>query len=209
MLKFISFDFDGTLVNEDFDNLIWNSEIPKLYAKKHNLTLKQATFEVYADYYKALYIEKVNGWTSTTYWFKRLGLEYSNELIQDLSKKIHVYPEVPQLLDALSKKYTLVITSNTTRQFLELKMKKEHIEKYFTHVFLPTELKLISKNEKMYKLILKKLKCKPNELMHIGDNYHEDVQIPASLGIKAIHLNRTKKTKNSIQNLKQLLFILD
>jgi len=33
-IKIVSFDVDGTLVKEDFNDLIWQKEIPSLYAQK-------------------------------------------------------------------------------------------------------------------------------------------------------------------------------
>jgi hydroxymethylpyrimidine pyrophosphatase-like HAD family hydrolase len=44
MIKFISFDLDGTLTHENkrFDYILWNVEIPKIYAKKNDISLKEA-----------------------------------------------------------------------------------------------------------------------------------------------------------------------
>ena len=33
MIKYISFDLDGTLIDEKIDSLFWDYEIPKLYAE--------------------------------------------------------------------------------------------------------------------------------------------------------------------------------
>ena len=51
MIKLISFDLDGTLVDEtNVDRLFWYGEVPRLYAEKHGLPLADAKTKVFAEY---------------------------------------------------------------------------------------------------------------------------------------------------------------
>ena len=91
MTKYISFDLDGTLASLDFDEAIWLEEIPKLYAEKNKLDLKTAKDQVYADYFRAWFIDKVPDWTDIGYWFKRFGLNDWEQLIEDMKKHIYLF----------------------------------------------------------------------------------------------------------------------
>ena len=41
-IKVISFDFDGTLVTLELEEEFWEKEIPRLYAKQHNVSIAEA-----------------------------------------------------------------------------------------------------------------------------------------------------------------------
>ena len=46
-LKIISFDVDGTLVNLEYNDLIWFKEIPELVAKKKKINFEKSLKYVY------------------------------------------------------------------------------------------------------------------------------------------------------------------
>ena len=131
MIKVIGFDLAVTLAGEDFDKIIWNEEIPNLYAKKNKLSIEDAKTKVYADYFKAKYIENVPEWTNIEHWFKRLRLENGwNKLLEDMKGKIYLYTETLKVLKNLSK-YKIVIISNSHPHFLSMKLKIEGLSQYF------------------------------------------------------------------------------
>ncbi|MFH0978599.1 MAG: HAD family hydrolase [Candidatus Woesearchaeota archaeon] len=211
MIKYVSFDLDATLVNDKFDKLIWHEEVPKLYAKQHKIGVAEAKQFVYSQYYRALDIERVSQWTSITYWFKRLKLGNWQKLLSDMKKHIFVFDDTIPTLDYLKKKYKLIITSNSEKKFFELKLEAEELSKYFDHVFsAPTSFNRTRKDKEMFRAILKKLKIKPSEIVHIGDDRQLDYVMPTELGIKSFLLDRTKKAKgkNVIHSLLELKRIL-
>lgn len=211
MIKYISFDLDGTLADEKFDKLIWHEEVPKLYARKYGMSLEEAKRRVYSDYYKALDIERVKHWTSIRYWFRRFGLTNWKQLLQDMKKEIFVYDDTVEALEYLSKRYKLIIISSSERKFFELKLEAEGIKKYFNYIFsAPNNFRITRNNREMYKAVLTKLKIKPKEMVHVGDDYHLDYLVPKELGIQCYHLVRNKgtKAKNTIHSLLELKKIL-
>src|SRR3989344_5768566 len=112
MIKYISFDLDGTLADNRFDLIIWDEEIPRLYAERNHISLEEAKTKVFAEYYKALYIEKVQQWKDVAYWFKRLDLDDSwEDIIKSASKNISLYTNAINVLEYLSKRYKLLIIS--------------------------------------------------------------------------------------------------
>ena len=211
MIKYVSFDLDGTLADENFDNLVWNEEIPRLYAAKKRISLGEAKKTVYAEYYKSLYMKKVKRWTDVSYWFRIFGLRNWRKLLEDMKKHIFIYPDTVETLKYLSRKYKLVLVSSADKRFLEMKLKADGIGKYFTHVFsAPNTFGIPKKNKLMFERILGRLKIRPEEMVHIGNDHYIDYEVPSSLGIRSYHLVREKKVKekhaiHSLLELKNLL----
>lgn len=209
MIKYISFDLDGTLVDDKFDELIWKREIPYLYAKKHGLMFDEAFKQVTTEYKKLW--GKVNRWRDVSFWFEHFGLKEDwKNIMEEIAHEIKVYPEVIQLLKKLHGKHKLIILSHSERKFLELKLKCEGLENFFDFTFSTiSDMNNFKKDENVYKFILKTLNIKPEELIHIGDDFEFDFKVPKTLGIKARYLDRTGKKIgeeifNSLKNILQI-----
>ncbi len=206
-LKYIAFDLDGTLADERFDDLVWNHEVPKLYAVRHRISLEEAKKRVFAEYYKALYIEKVPEWGDVSYWFKRFDLRNWRKIFGDLKHEIFVYDDAVDTLQYLSKNYRLILISSAEQKFLRAKLKTEGLRDYFDYVFsAPSTFGLSKKGMDMYVQVLKKLRVKPEQVLMVGDDHYLDYVVPTSLGMRALHLVRSKKLKGShvIHSLKEL-----
>ncbi|MBW2970466.1 HAD family hydrolase [Candidatus Woesearchaeota archaeon] len=196
MIKAISFDLDGTLASDSFDRAVWHEELPRLYAKKHNLTLEQAKEKVYSTYYVALDIEKEKRWTDISYWMDRLELGDWKPLVERLKNKVFVYDDVYDVLDELHKKYRLIIISNAEEKFLNIKLEAEKLKKYFDCIFsAPSHFGIARKNKAAFLEIIKKLKLKPEEIVHVGDDHELDYLVPSELSMHAFHLIRGSKRK--------------
>src|SRR3989344_7391643 len=135
MIRYISFDVDGTLADDKFDNEIWWHEIPNLYAKQYKISIEKSKMVVYSEYYKSLYIEKVNLWTDIEYWFKRLGLKDWKKLIDNTRKYVSLYYDTIETLEYLNKKYNLIIISDANKKFLDIKLDCKNIRNYFDYIF--------------------------------------------------------------------------
>ncbi|MFT4261124.1 MAG: HAD family hydrolase [Candidatus Woesearchaeota archaeon] len=207
MIKIVSFDLDGTLATEDFDNILWNEEIPYIYSKTNNISLEEAKKHVFSEYYKALYIDKIKDWTSLNYWSDRLNI--NSELIyEDMKNKVKVYKEVIDVLDYLSKKYELIVITNASYEFMKFKLSLEDLESYFKKTFSAPKISKSSKKDLfMYKTILDELNISSKEIVHIGDSAYFDKQIPEQIGIKCYFLDRDNNQGDisSLEELKDLL----
>lgn len=58
-------------------------------------------------------------------------------------------------------------------------------------LYLSSEVKLTKAKGSLYKYVLNDLKLKGTQILHIGDNYAPDVEIPKNIGINAWHLPKT------------------
>jgi len=73
-----------------------------------------------------------------------------------------------------------------------------------------TKKMLNKKDMSLFKEVLKEMKLKPNEIVHVGDNPLTDFNIPSSFGIKYYLLDRSGEWygENIIQTLSELKEIL-
>ena len=141
------------------------------------------------------------------YWFKHFQLSRDPiDVFREHRHLIKIYPEVPSVLELLSKKYDLIVASGLPKNLLEIAI--EDVKTYFTHVFSPvTDLGEVSKSVGFYEMICKTLNIDPQSIVHIGDNWDYDFAIPQSLGMVSFFLDRTgkKKGKYVIENLKEIV----
>jgi len=211
-IKFISFDLDGTLTTTDFDTCIWKEEIIKLYAEKHKLSFDKAYKRVWEEY------DKVPAWTldwlDIKFWFNHFDFKKDwREVFENCKGKIELYPEVEEVLKELKKKYKLVLITNSTREFMDIKFRTTHIDKYFDHSFSATSDFVRGKRgANIFKRIGKILKAKPNEILHVGDDLVFDYKNPTSMGMNALLLDRKNRTdveNRRINNLKDINKFID
>lgn len=200
--KIISFDVEGTLISHRFSEIIWEEEIPKLYAKKVGFSLSKAKSFVKKEYNKIT--EDRVEWYDIQYWFNHFGLKNYQKLLNDHKRKIFYYPEVQSVLEDLSKKFKLIISSNSAREFLNLET--ERVRKYFHHIFsAPSDFRQIKKTTDVYLRICEFLEVTPSEVIHVGDNWSHDFITPRKIGLLSFYLDRKecKRGEFFVYNLKE------
>lgn len=193
MSKIVSFDLEGTLVNIDFSDKVWNEGIPLLYAQKTGLKFENAKRIVLNEYMKVG--EERIEWYDVMYWFNKFGLSDVKNLFNTYKDKVQVYPEVKSVLNLLNKKFTLILTSNSAKEFIEFLTRE--IKVYFKHTFSATsDFKTTKKNVEFYKKICEILNVNPWEIVHVGDRLIDDFETPRKIGIKTYLLDRFGKINN-------------
>ncbi len=211
MVRYISFDLDGTLANNDFDYMVWNEEIPRLYARIHKVPYEDARTRVFAEYYKVMHIEKPVRMSDISYWFERLKLGDYKELVQDMKRNNFVYEDTKDTLKYLHDKgYKLIVVSNADDKFLKAKTEAEGISEFFEHRFsAPTSFGHAKKNRDVFEKVLATIGVAPHEMVHVGDEHHYDVEVPGTLGISGYFLVRGNKPApndaNVIRSLRELM----
>jgi putative hydrolase of the HAD superfamily len=131
-IRVVSFDMEGTLVDHSYSKQIWEVDIPALYAEAHGLPLEEARRRVLSEY--AEVGEGQPEWYDVGYWWKRLGLpHYWRDLPKRRKAKCNVYLDVPGALARLGKRYPLIVSSNTIREFLQIQL--DCVDYPFSRVF--------------------------------------------------------------------------
>jgi len=211
MIKTISFDLDDTLIKRTFADAVWLYGLPKIYAEEKNIKFEEAKQNLIKEYDKVT--DERTEWYDINYWFNRFNLKHSWEkLLENYKHIIESYPEVPDVLKRLHKKYDLIIISNAKKEFIDIELKESRLKKYFTYVFSSTsDFRKVKKIAEFYLMICDKLRIEPNEMIHIGDHKEFDYQIPKKVGIRSFYLNREEKNKEkfTVSNLLEFEKIIE
>jgi len=188
MIRFISLDMDGTLVNSRFVDKVWMEGMPRLYAEKNGLDFPAAKEYVVGEYLKigSDHLE----WYDLKYWIDKFQLDISkDELLETFEDEIEPYPEVQEALGLLAESYELVVTSNAAREFIEIEL--DGLHDYFRETFSATsDFREVKKSPLLYGAVCAHLDAKPFEVLHIGDHYSYDYESPLQAGLDALFLDR-------------------
>jgi len=207
-LKIISFDVDGTLVDLEYNDLIWFKEMPELVAKKKKISFEESLKLVKEEYTK-LGEHNLN-WYDINYWICYFDLEISpNKIFEKYESQVKIFPEVVPLLEELKKNFILIVITAMPCEFLIPKMKK--LEKYFKFSFSALSDFKELKNSEIYSKISKALNVYPEQILHIGDHWEFDYLAARKAGMNAIYLDRsnTKKGKYIINSLREVKKIIE
>jgi HAD superfamily hydrolase (TIGR01549 family) len=188
MIRFISLDMDGTLVNSRFVDKVWMEGMPRLYAEQTGLDFPAAKEYVIGEYNK---IGSDNlEWYDLQYWLDRFQLKMDkDDLLQIYEDEIEPYPEVKEALEQLSENFDLVVTSNAAREFIDIEL--EGFKDYFSEIFSATsDFREVKKSPLLYGAVCAHLEAQPCEVMHIGDHYSYDYESPLQAGLDALLLDR-------------------
>jgi putative hydrolase of the HAD superfamily len=179
---------DGTLMKSRFVDKVWMEGIPALYAERAGLDFAAAKEYVIGEYAR-VGSDRME-WYDLLYWIDRFGLKIGkDELLQMYEDEIEAYPEVPEVLDQLSERYDLVVTSNAAREFIEIEL--DGLTQYFREIFSATsDFREVKKSPLVYGAICAQMNARPFEVLHIGDHYHYDYESPLQAGLDALFLDR-------------------
>ena len=108
-----------------------------------------------------------------------------------------LYPEVPGVLEQLQPRFQLAVISNFDGR-LRLILEHLGISKFFTHIFVSTELGADKPDPEIYSRALKFIDLKPNEVLHVGDDPERDWEAASAAGLLIFQLNRPR---NSLRDL--------
>ena len=115
------------------------------------------------------------------------------------------------VLRKLSKDYKLIIFTHTSREALGVKLEKVSIKKYFVRILsVIDDFNVTKRDEGAYRQLLKRMNLKPEDLIHVGDDYEFDYRMPKRIGIRAILIDRSEKKegKDIIHDLRGIENIL-
>ena len=108
-----------------------------------------------------------------------------------------LYPEVPSVLEKLQPRFKLAVVSNFDGR-LRLILQHLGISKYFSHVFISSELGADKPDPEIFRRALKLIDLKPKEVLHVGDDSERDWAAAHAAGLSTFELVRQQ---NSLRDL--------
>jgi len=104
---------------------------------------------------------------------------------ETLLKEADIHPRAHEVLQQLSRDYTLLVCSDTTGETRRM-VEKSGIKRYFMGEFYSNELHL-TKSKEFYELVVKSFPSSmPAQYVSIGDSLRSDIAYPKGLGMKTI-----------------------
>ena len=220
MIKTLIFDVYDTIIQVKSGG---SAEIVRAHLKELGFeTPKEEFHKLWGQYYRAAELEE-NFRLEQQIFRDRVGWLYGyygcmadpapayDATLEEAKKRIP-YPESRAALDALRKKYRVVIGSNTDDFLMFMHLAKDGIE---ADAYYPSEvLKCYKPRPEFYRAILEAEGTDPSEAVFIGDSVNEDVKAPKSLGMRAVWVNRKKPPQDtgqdaSVSSLLQLEQVLE
>ena len=102
-----------------------------------------------------------------------------------------LYPEVNDVLEKLHGRFQLAVISNFDGR---LRVILEHlaVSKFFSHVFLSSELGADKPDPEIYRRALRLSGARPNETLHVGDDPQRDWKGATAAGLSIFRIERPK-----------------
>jgi putative hydrolase of the HAD superfamily len=108
-----------------------------------------------------------------------------------------LYPEVPGVLEQLRPRFQLAVISNFDGR-LRLILQHLGISKFFTHIFISSELGADKPDPEIYCRAVRLMDLQPNEVLHVGDDPQRDWEAATAAGLLVLRLDRPS---NSLRDL--------
>lgn len=111
-----------------------------------------------------------------------------------------LYPEVPGVLEELGPHFRLAVISNFDGR-LRLILQHLGISKFFSHVFISSELGADKPNPAIFRRALNLIDLNANEVLEVGDDPERDWKAAKAAGLSVFQLDRPR---NSLRDLLKL-----
>lgn len=206
MVKVISFDVDGTLVDQEYNDLIWLGEVPRLYSLEHGVAYDRAYEYVKGEFDRVGQYDL--RWYDLNYWLKLFSLPFtSEEILEKFAHRLRVYPDAEKALGLLPD-YRIIIITSMPRDFLKVKMRK--LNGSFSNVFSTVSDFKSVKTPALYSAICRELGFAVEEVLHTGDLWDVDYLAPKEAGMNALCIDRAKEREGEgvIRSLEEIPAIL-
>jgi putative hydrolase of the HAD superfamily len=180
MIKYLSFDLQGTLSGAKFSDNFWINILPELYAKENNLSNNEAQNEL-KKYFKEIGKYDIR-YYDDNYWSKKLKFNTidilkQNDIIPTLNNKFLNFIKTMEI--------PVIIISTTTNIFIDYEL-GANIKYFYKTYSCVDDFNKGGKTIDIYIQIAKDLKVKTNEILHIGDNYEMDITNANKANVNAI-----------------------
>ena len=199
MIKAILFDLGEVVLTND-----WHYDCPE-------------KFKAYSNHFGITYDQMEKGWkiawpkyelgkiSENKFWEIFLKIARARKIDIDKArllwrKYFSSKPEMFPLLAKLKENYKLVVLSATGKEWLNFKIRKYNLDKYFSDYITTFNTGLKKTDENIYYLAAKKLDVKLQECLFIDDS-DKVIQTANSIGMKTILFKSPKQLNSQLDKL--------
>lgn len=188
-------DMDGTLLDRHFDDHFWLEHVPKTYARKNGIPLKEASEYLYKLFNSQ---ENTLNWTDLDYWSDRLKLDIPL-LKREVDHLIAVHPFVVEFLVFLRQQgKNIHLVTNAHSKTLELKMRKTRLGPYFTGIISAHDLGLPKEDSNFWGKLQQVVEYDPAKTL-LGEDSETNLGTAAAYGIAyLIYVSRFSSTVHPV-----------
>jgi len=139
---------------------------------------------------------------------------YFNDLFETFRTTAwEIFPETKEVLTRLKTRgYMIVVVSNFDSRVYDVCRSMDILD-HFDDFVISSESGCAKPSIEIFQLALQRNGLRPDECVHIGDNYVNDYVSPTSIGMNAIFLDRENehpdKSISKIKDLNELLTIIN
>lgn len=130
-----------------------------------------------------------------------LARQLSEQFIALRRARNLVYPEVPDALRELKKRYTLALLTNGAPDVQREKFDASGLAPFFKLSVVSGEEGIGKPDLRIFQLVLHRLGADPAQAVMVGDSLYRDVQGAHNAGLKGIWLNRQDTQRTQADDL--------
>jgi len=160
-------DMDGTLIDLHFDNMLWNSYLPKTYAQAHQMSTEDARELLFAHMRKNA---RTIQFYCIDHWAKFTNLDIM-QLHRDLAGLLSFRPGTEKFLRWLQTQpgRTLMAT-NAHRSSLDFKSQHLNLVDHFDEVVSSHDYQQVKESQEFWHTLVQQHNIDPARALFVDDN---------------------------------------
>ncbi|MDO8492492.1 MAG: HAD family hydrolase [bacterium] len=201
--KAIIFDLHGPLSDSAYLDKFWLEVLPRLYAKRNNLTVRGSK-KILKKRFKE-YGENDYRYYSATYWLGLLNLKSKlRKIIKETKGGPFLFSDMLEIVKSVHRKAKTAIISSTIKEIIHIELGRN--KRYFDHIYASIDdFGIVGKPRGFYTRISKSMGIKPNDILHIGNNIKTDVKNAKAAGFNVFFFDKKRPRREVVEELKALL----
>ena len=160
-------DMDGTLLDRNFDNVLFEEALPQRYAERLALPFEQARNSLMAMYRA---VEGQLAWTDLEYWTRRVGIDVV-ALHRELDYLIDFLPDAKEFLACLRQSgKRITILTNAHRAGVEIKTAKTGLDRHVDRIVDAFEVGYLKMQHEYWPTCQRLVEFDPLRSLYIDDD---------------------------------------
>lgn len=166
-LKTLMLDMDGTLLDLAYDNFMWLTHVPAVYAEHHRLEPDEAREQLYGVYRE---LEGTLDWYCLDHWSERLEIDVLG-LHRQQRERIQWLPGALDFLRAVAASpVRVLLVTNSHQDTLALKAEVTGLERYFDAVYSSHDIGHPKEDQAFWQSIDANESIDPPTTLFVDDN---------------------------------------